>query len=57
VKCATAILDSFRGLGKLAPHYYVLLVVKASELTLLERRAAREIAIFSRKHSRSTGRS
>jgi len=46
VKCITAILNSFRGLGELAPHYYVLLVSAASALTELEREAAREIADF-----------
>jgi hypothetical protein len=46
VECATAILDSFRRLGELAPHYYILLVSEVSTLTKLERRAAREIADF-----------
>jgi hypothetical protein len=46
VECITAILDSFRRLGELAPHYYVLLVSAASELAKLERRAAREMADF-----------
>jgi hypothetical protein len=46
VECATAILDSFRGLWELAPHYYVLLVSAVSELTRLERRATRELADF-----------
>jgi hypothetical protein len=45
-ECATAILDSFRRLGKLAPHYYVHLVSAASALTELEKGAAREIAGF-----------
>jgi len=46
VEGATAILDSFRRLGELAPHYYVYLVSAASELAMLERRAARGMAEF-----------
>jgi len=46
VEYATAILDSFRRLGELAPHYYVFLVSTASELTELDDRAVREMAEF-----------
>jgi hypothetical protein len=46
VECVTAILNSFRRLGELAPHYYVFLVSEASALTELERRAVREMADF-----------
>jgi hypothetical protein len=43
VNCVAAILDSFRRLGELAPHYYVHLVSAASKLTGLDERGAREI--------------
>jgi len=46
VEGATAILDSFRRLGGLAPHYYVLLASATSELLELEKETAHKIADF-----------
>ncbi|MCC5998493.1 MAG: hypothetical protein LM573_05385, partial [Thermofilum sp.] len=43
---ATVILDSFRRLGGLAPHYYVFLASATSELLELEKETAHKIADF-----------
>jgi hypothetical protein len=45
-ECATAILDSFSWLGRLAPHYYVHLVYITSAFPRLDDRSARKIAEF-----------
>jgi hypothetical protein len=43
-KCVAAILESFRSLGELAPHYYVMLVAMASELEGLDIGATYKLA-------------
>jgi hypothetical protein len=44
VKCVAALLEMFKPLGELAPHYHVLLASAASGLPELDEDAAREIA-------------
>jgi hypothetical protein len=44
VKCVAALLEMFKPLGELAPHYHVKLASLASELPELDEDAAREIA-------------
>jgi hypothetical protein len=44
VKCVAALLEMFKPLGELAPHYHVKLASLASELSELDEDAAREIA-------------
>jgi hypothetical protein len=44
VKCVAALLEVFKPLGELAPHYHVKLASLASELSELDEDAAREIA-------------
>ena len=44
VKCVAALLEMFKPLGELAPHYHVELASTASELPELGEKAAREIA-------------
>ena len=46
VECAATILNSFRRLGELAPHFFISFVFAASELRELERGVAREMAII-----------